>query len=62
MSAHELLVYELSSFVPAFMELPSLLDDLLEPQLTLWVQACHALGGLALAASQIPLIYACVPL
>jgi hypothetical protein len=47
-----------SVFVPAFTELlPSLLDSLLGPRLALRAQACHALGGLALGASQIPLSY-----
>lgn len=42
--------------MPAFTELlPSLLDSLLAPRLALRAQACHALGGLALGASQIPL-------
>jgi hypothetical protein len=42
--------------VPAFTELlPSLLDNLLAPRLAMRAQACHALGGLALGASQIPL-------
>ena len=55
---HDLSVHEPSIFVPAFTELlPSILDNLLAPRLTLRAQACHALGGLALAASQIPLSY-----
>lgn len=55
---HDLSVHEPSIFVPAFIELlPSLLDNLLAPRLTLRAQACHALGGLALGASQIPLSY-----
>jgi len=55
---HDLSVHEPSIFVPAFTELlPSLLDNLLAPRLTLRAQACHALGGLALGASQIPLSY-----
>lgn len=42
--------------MPAFTELlPSLLDNLLAPRLALRVHACHALGGLALGSSQIPL-------
>jgi hypothetical protein len=53
---HDLAVHEPSIFVPAFTELlPSILDNLLGPRLALRAQACHALGGLALAASQIPL-------
>ncbi|KAI9443494.1 hypothetical protein H4582DRAFT_2072522 [Lactarius indigo] len=53
---HDLAVHEPSIFVPAFTELlPSVLDNLLAPRLALRAQACHALGGLALAASQIPL-------
>ncbi|KAF8490777.1 hypothetical protein F5888DRAFT_1620590 [Russula emetica] len=53
---HNLSVHEPSIFVPAFTELlPSLLDNLLAPRLALRAQACHALGGLALGASQIPL-------
>ncbi|KAH9038215.1 hypothetical protein EDB85DRAFT_2141985 [Lactarius pseudohatsudake] len=53
---HDLAVHEPSIFVPAFTELlPSILDNLLAPRLALRAQACHALGGLALAASQIPL-------
>ncbi|KAH9999590.1 hypothetical protein BJV74DRAFT_158674 [Russula compacta] len=55
---HDLSVHEPSIFVPAFTELlPSILDNLLAPRLTLRANACHALGGLALAASQIPLSY-----
>ena len=53
---HDLSIHEPSIFVPAFIELlPSLLDNLLAPRLTLRAYACHALGGLALGASQIPL-------
>ncbi|KAH9060473.1 hypothetical protein EDB87DRAFT_1616129 [Lactarius vividus] len=53
---HDLAVHEPSIFVPAFAELlPSILDNLLAPRLALRAQACHALGGLALATSQIPL-------
>ena len=53
---HDLSIHEPSIFVPAFTELlPSLLDNLLAPRLALRAQACHALGGLALGASQIPL-------
>jgi hypothetical protein len=53
---HNLSIHEPSIFVPAFTELlPSLLDNLLAPRLALRAQACHALGGLALGASQIPL-------
>jgi hypothetical protein len=55
---HDLSIHEPSVFVPAFTELlPSLLDNLLAPRLALRAQACHALGGLALGASQIPLSY-----
>jgi hypothetical protein len=55
---HDLSIHEPSIFVPAFTELlPSLLDNLLAPRLSLRAQACHALGGLALGASQIPLSY-----
>ena len=44
--------------MPAFTELlPSLLDNLLAPRLALRAQACHALGGLALGVSQLPLSY-----
>jgi hypothetical protein len=44
--------------VPAFTELlPSLLENLLAPRLVLRAQACHALGGLAFGASQIPFSY-----
>jgi hypothetical protein len=44
--------------VPAFIELiPSLLDNLLAPRLALRAQACHALGGLAVGASQIPVTH-----
>lgn len=53
---HNLSIHEPSIFVPAFTELlPSLLDNLLAPRLALRAQACHALGGLALGASHIPL-------
>ena len=53
---HNLSIHEPSIFVPAFSELlPSLLDNLLAPRLALRAQACNALGGLALGASQIPL-------
>jgi hypothetical protein len=49
-------VHEPSVFVPAFTELlPSLLENLLAPRLALRAQACQALGGLALGASQLPL-------
>ena len=55
---HDLSIHEPSIFVPAFTELlPSILDNLLAPRLALRAQACHALGGLALGASQIPLSY-----
>jgi hypothetical protein len=53
---HNLSIHEPSIFVPAFIELlPSILDNLLAPRLALRAQACNALGGLALGASQIPL-------
>ena len=52
---HDLSVYEPSIFVPAFTELlPSVLDNLLAPTLSLRAQACHALGGFALGTSRIP--------
>ncbi|KAF8502333.1 hypothetical protein F5888DRAFT_1800813 [Russula emetica] len=53
---HNLSIHEPFIFVPAFTELlPSVLDNLLALRLALQTQACHALGGLALGASQIPL-------
>ncbi|KAI9455511.1 hypothetical protein F5148DRAFT_1378062 [Russula earlei] len=56
---HDLSIHEPSIFVPAFTELlPSILDNLLAPRLALRAQACHALSGLALGASQIPLSHA----
>ncbi|KAI0061493.1 hypothetical protein BV25DRAFT_1857413 [Artomyces pyxidatus] len=52
---HDLSLHEPSVFVPAFTELlPSALDNLLAPTLNLRAQACHAIGGFALASSQIP--------
>ena len=53
---YNLSIHEPSIFVPAFTELlPSILDNLLAPRLAQRAQACNALGGLALGASQIPL-------
>ncbi|KAI9449835.1 hypothetical protein F5148DRAFT_1338704 [Russula earlei] len=56
---HDLSIHELSIFLPATTELfPSILDNLLAPRLALLAQACHALSGSALGASQIPLSHA----
>ncbi|THH20532.1 hypothetical protein EW146_g848 [Bondarzewia mesenterica] len=53
---HDLSLYEPSIFVPAFTELlPSVLNNLLAPTLSIRTQACHALGGFALASSRVPL-------
>ncbi|KZT11950.1 uncharacterized protein LAESUDRAFT_746733 [Laetiporus sulphureus 93-53] len=53
---HELSQLHPSVFVPAFTELlPAMLSNLLAPTLVLRTQACHALGGFALAAASIPL-------
>ncbi|KAI0269927.1 hypothetical protein BC834DRAFT_922720 [Gloeopeniophorella convolvens] len=53
---HDLSLHEPTIFVPAFAELlPSVIENLLAPRLTLRTQACNALGGLALAMSQVPL-------
>ncbi|KAG2037799.1 hypothetical protein BDR03DRAFT_896321 [Suillus americanus] len=52
---HDLSMYQPSTFVPAFTELlPSILTNLLAPTLLLRTQACHALGGFALACVSIP--------
>ncbi|KAI0826909.1 hypothetical protein BC628DRAFT_230054 [Trametes gibbosa] len=52
---HDLALYQPSIFVPAFAPLlPAVLSNLLAPTLVLRNQACHALGGFALASSSIP--------
>ncbi|KAJ3001418.1 hypothetical protein NUW54_g6434 [Trametes sanguinea] len=52
---HDLSLYQPSIFVPAFAPLvPAVLSNLLAPSLALRNQACHALGGLALAAASLP--------
>ncbi|KAH9851822.1 hypothetical protein C2E23DRAFT_886346 [Lenzites betulinus] len=52
---HDLSLYQPSIFVPAFAPLlPAVLSNLLAPTLPLRNQACHALGGFALAAASIP--------
>ncbi|KAJ4493203.1 hypothetical protein C8R41DRAFT_332957 [Lentinula lateritia] len=53
---HDLAIYQPATFVPAFVILTdSILRNLLAPTLTLRVQACHALGGLAQGVISIPL-------
>ncbi|OSC97212.1 hypothetical protein PYCCODRAFT_1481453 [Trametes coccinea BRFM310] len=52
---HDLSLYQPSIFVPAFAPLvPAVLSNLLANTLPLRNQACHALGGLALAAASLP--------
>ncbi|KAJ3733332.1 hypothetical protein DFJ43DRAFT_1068562 [Lentinula guzmanii] len=52
---HDLSIYQPVTFVPAFVVLTeSILRNLLAPTLTLRVQACHALGGLAQGIISIP--------
>ncbi|KAJ4481963.1 hypothetical protein J3R30DRAFT_3699283 [Lentinula aciculospora] len=52
---HDLSIYQPTTFVPAFVVLTkSILINLLAPTLTLRVQACHALGGLAQGVIRIP--------
>ncbi|TFK39036.1 hypothetical protein BDQ12DRAFT_88060 [Crucibulum laeve] len=55
---HDLSVYQPSTFVPAFTEiLPSVLSNLLAPNLALRTQACHALGGFVIGLTSIPQSY-----
>ncbi|KAI0632226.1 hypothetical protein C8Q77DRAFT_1279320 [Trametes polyzona] len=52
---HDLSLYQPAIFVPAFTPvLPSVLSNLLAPTLVLRNQACHALGGFALAVASLP--------
>ncbi|KAJ3796694.1 hypothetical protein GGU11DRAFT_745910 [Lentinula aff. detonsa] len=52
---HDLSIYQPVTFVPAFVVLTdSILRNLLAPTLTLRIQACHALGGLAQGIISIP--------
>ncbi|KAK0464495.1 uncharacterized protein EV420DRAFT_1725380 [Desarmillaria tabescens] len=52
---HDLSLHQPSIFVPAFAKIiPSVFTNLLSPSIVLRVQACHALGGLALASSVLP--------
>ncbi|KAE9405688.1 hypothetical protein BT96DRAFT_915898 [Gymnopus androsaceus JB14] len=52
---HDLSTYQPRTFVPAFVViLDSILDNLLAPTLTLRLQACHALGGLAQGTLVLP--------
>ncbi|CDO77824.1 hypothetical protein BN946_scf184689.g2 [Trametes cinnabarina] len=54
-AVHDLSLYQPSIFVPAFAPLvPAVLSHLLAPTLPLRNQACHALGGLALAVASLP--------
>ncbi|KAJ8080423.1 hypothetical protein PM082_017256 [Marasmius tenuissimus] len=52
---HDLSVYQPKTFIPAFAPvIESVLANLLAPSLALRVQACHALGGLAIGSIEIP--------
>ncbi|KAK0487411.1 hypothetical protein IW261DRAFT_1447728 [Armillaria novae-zelandiae] len=52
---HDLSLHLPSTFVPSFTKiLSSVFTNLLSPSIVLRVQACHALGGLALASSFLP--------
>ncbi|RDB15244.1 hypothetical protein Hypma_004765 [Hypsizygus marmoreus] len=53
---HDLSIYLPSLFIPKFTYslLPSILSNLLAPTLTLRTQACHALGGFVLGATELP--------
>ncbi|KAK0201860.1 hypothetical protein DFS33DRAFT_1350639 [Desarmillaria ectypa] len=52
---HDLSLHQPSIFVPAFAKIiPSVFTNLLSPSIVLRVQACHALGGLAMASSILP--------
>ncbi|TBU29934.1 hypothetical protein BD311DRAFT_864373 [Dichomitus squalens] len=54
-AVHDLALYQPAIFVPAFVSvLGRILDNLLAPTLVMRGQACHALGGLALAAASLP--------
>ncbi|KAI0335784.1 hypothetical protein GY45DRAFT_702497 [Cubamyces sp. BRFM 1775] len=54
-AVHDLSLYLPSIFVPAFAPLvPAILTNLLAPTLVLRNQACHALGGFALAVASLP--------
>ncbi|KAL0581176.1 hypothetical protein V5O48_000866 [Marasmius crinis-equi] len=54
-AVHDLTVYQPSTFIPAFTPVvESVLKNLLAPSLALRVQACHALGGLAIGCAGIP--------
>ncbi|KAI0667624.1 hypothetical protein C8Q78DRAFT_1051818 [Trametes maxima] len=54
-AVHDLSLYQPAIFVPAFAPiLPAILSNLLGPTLALRNQACHALGGLALAVASLP--------
>ncbi|KAI0372272.1 hypothetical protein BV20DRAFT_1120079 [Pilatotrama ljubarskyi] len=54
-AVHDLSLYQPSIFVPAFAPLlPAVLSNLLAPTLVLRNQACHALGGFALAVASLP--------
>ncbi|KAH9924659.1 uncharacterized protein BXZ73DRAFT_79216 [Epithele typhae] len=54
-AVHDLAVYQPATFVPAFAPiLSSILDNLMAPSLVIRNQACHALGGLAIAAASLP--------
>ncbi|KAG7442975.1 uncharacterized protein BT62DRAFT_972705 [Guyanagaster necrorhizus] len=52
---HDLSLHQPSIFVPAFAKIiPSVFTNLLSPSIVLRLQACHALGGLAMASSTLP--------
>ncbi|KAI0647951.1 hypothetical protein C8Q79DRAFT_1086869 [Trametes meyenii] len=54
-AVHDLSLYQPAIFVPAFAPiLPAIMSNLLGPTLALRNQACHALGGLALAVASLP--------
>ncbi|KAF5330272.1 hypothetical protein D9758_014454 [Tetrapyrgos nigripes] len=57
-AVHELSVYQPSTFIPVFVKLlPSILNNLLAPTVSLRVQACNALGGLVLGSINLPHSY-----
>ncbi|KAG7088279.1 hypothetical protein E1B28_012292 [Marasmius oreades] len=55
-AVHDLAIYQPETFIPAFSQLiDSVLNNLLGPSLALRINACHALGGLAIASAETPL-------
>ncbi|EIW59256.1 uncharacterized protein TRAVEDRAFT_166567 [Trametes versicolor FP-101664 SS1] len=54
-AVHDLSLYQPAIFVPTFAPLlPAILSNLLAPTLPIRTQACHALGGFALAVASLP--------